>query len=105
MAARREFTEETGLALHGPFRTLGPLKQPGGKTITAYAVEGDADAASIVSNTFTLEWPPQSGTLRRFPEIDRAAWFDLEAARQKLLPGQRPFLDRLKESVTGVSRG
>ncbi|BFU96452.1 MAG: conserved protein of unknown function [Nitrospira sp.] len=105
MAARREFTEETGLTLQGPFRTLGPLKQPGGKTIMAYAVEGDADAASIVSNTFTLEWPPRSGKLRRFPEIDRAGWFELEAAREKLLPGQRPFLDRLKESVTEWARG
>lgn len=102
-AARREFTEETGLALQGPFRTLGPLKQPGGKTITAYAAEGDADAASIVSNTFPLEWPPRSGKIRRFPEIDRAAWFDLETARRKLLPGQRPFLDRLQEVVTAVS--
>ncbi len=94
-AGRREFTEETGLVLQGPFRALGTLKQPGGKAVTAYAAEGDADAASVSSNTFELEWPPRSGKIRRFPEIDRAAWFELEDARRKLLPGQRPFLDRL----------
>lgn len=100
-AARREFTEEIGLALQGPFEALGQLTQPGGKVITAYAVEGDVDAASIASNTFELEWPPQSGKMCRFPEVDRAAWFELETACRKLLPGQRAFLDRLTKSMIG----
>lgn len=102
-AARREFTEETGLALQGPFEALGQLKQPGGKVITAYAVEGDVDAGSVVSNTFELEWPPRSGKMCRFPEVDRAAWFEFETACRKVLPGQRPFLDRLLKSIIGAS--
>jgi predicted NUDIX family NTP pyrophosphohydrolase len=94
-AARREFAEETGLQARGGFLPLGEVRQPGGKVIVAWAVEGDCDAASIRSNTFTMEWPPRSGRRRTFPEIDRAAWFPIAAAREKILKGQAPLLDRL----------
>ena len=93
--AKREFREETGSDVLGTFRPLSPLKQPSGKVIAAWAVEGDLDAAAITSNSFSLEWPPKSGKQHQFPEVDRAGWFDLAAARTKLLPGQRPFLDQL----------
>ena len=94
-AARREFTEETGFAIHGALIPLTPRKQPGGKTVHAWAVEGDYDPAAARSNTFEIEWPPGSGASRTFPEVDRAAWFDLDEARRRLLPGQVPFLDEL----------
>lgn len=97
--AKREFREETGFEITGTFRALTPLKQPGGKVISAWAVEGDIDAAAITSNTFSLEWPPKSGRTNEFPEVDRAGWFDLPAAARKILPGQRPFLDQLRQSV------
>jgi predicted NUDIX family NTP pyrophosphohydrolase len=99
-AAQREFTEEIGMPPpDGPRIDFAPLRQPGGKIITAFAVHGDLDVAGAVSNTFTLEWPPRSGRLREFPEIDRVAWLDLPAARVKLLTGQRPLLDRLAEAL------
>ena len=99
-AAQREFTEEIGMPPpEGPRIDFAPLRQPGGKVITAFAVRGDLDVAGAVSNTFTLEWPPRSGRLREFPEIDRVAWLDLPAARVKLLTGQRPLLDRLAEAL------
>jgi predicted NUDIX family NTP pyrophosphohydrolase len=92
-AARREFAEETGFDVPtGALIPLAPLKQPSGKVISAWAVEADFDAAGIVSATFTVEWPPRSGLMREFPEVDRAGWFDLVAAERKLTPGQRPFL-------------
>jgi predicted NUDIX family NTP pyrophosphohydrolase len=101
-AARREFTEEIGTPpTEGPRIDFAPLRQPSGKIITAFAVRGDLDVSGAVSNTFTMEWPPRSGRLREFPEIDRVAWFDLEAARAKLLKGQRPLLDRLVLAVGG----
>jgi predicted NUDIX family NTP pyrophosphohydrolase len=101
-AARREFTEEIGTPPpEGPRIDFAPLRQPSGKIITAFAVRGDLDVSGAVSNTFTMEWPPRSGRLREFPEIDRVAWFDLEAARAKLLKGQRPLLDRLVLAVGG----
>jgi predicted NUDIX family NTP pyrophosphohydrolase len=96
-AARREFQEETGYAVAGEFIPLTPLKQPGGKLIHVWAVEGDCDAAAIRSNTFTLEWPPRSGRQRQFPEVDRAGWFAPVAARAKILAGQAAFLDELEE--------
>jgi predicted NUDIX family NTP pyrophosphohydrolase len=95
--AKREFYEETGSAVTGPCLELAPAKQPGGKVIRAWAVEGDLDAESIRSNSFSMEWPPKSGRVRDFPEIDRALWCGLTVARQKLLPGQRVFLEGLEQ--------
>jgi len=94
-AARREFREETGFDVDGRFAALTPLKQPSGKVIYAWAAAGDRDAAAIKSNTFTMEWPPKSGKIQEFPEVDRGGWFGIPEAREKLLPGQRPFLDEL----------
>lgn len=94
--AYTEFHEETGSPLEGESVPLAPLKQPGGKLVHAWAVRGDIDATSIRSNTFAIEWPPRSGKTRDFPEVDRGGWFDLPTARQKLLAGQRGFLDQLQ---------
>ncbi len=94
-AARREFEEETGSPCHGDFVPLGAVRQPGGKIVHAWAVLGDADADSIRSNTFEIEWPPRSGRCQRFPEIDRAGWFTLEQAEKKILKGQRELLGQL----------
>jgi predicted NUDIX family NTP pyrophosphohydrolase len=94
-AAQREFEEETGVKPHGDFMPLGECRQGGGKIVTAWALEGDLDAARITSNSFTLEWPPKSGKMREFPEVDRAEWFSIELAREKILKGQAAFLDRL----------
>ena len=97
-AARREFTEELGLpAPDGEYRPLGEVKQSGGKVVTAWAVEGDLDPAAVVPGTFEMEWPPRSGRQQEFPEMDRVEWFGLAAAREKLLKGQLPLLDRLVE--------
>lgn len=94
-AARREFKEETGYDVDGNFIELGEIKQPSGKIIHAWALEGDIDASRIASNTFTLEWPPHSGISREFPEIDRGEWFDIQTARKKINTGQARFLDKL----------
>jgi predicted NUDIX family NTP pyrophosphohydrolase len=94
-AARREFLEETGCTLEGALEPLGDIRQRGGKRVTAFAVEGDLDVDAIKSNTFEIEWPPKSGRMQSFPEIDRAAWFDLPAAHVKILESQRQLLDRL----------
>jgi predicted NUDIX family NTP pyrophosphohydrolase len=75
------------------------VRQTGGKIVHAWAVQGDLDVTRSSSNTFQLEWPPRSGKMQQFPEIDRAAWFDLDTARRKLLPAQRPFIDRLEEQL------
>jgi predicted NUDIX family NTP pyrophosphohydrolase len=99
VAARREFTEETGVALAGPLEPLGEIRQRGGKRVIAFAVEGDVDVQTIKSNTFEIEWPPKSGRMQTFPEIDRAGWFDLPPAHAKILQSQRPLLDRLAELV------
>ncbi len=103
-AAQREFTEETGFSIAGPFLPLGEVKQPSGKIVHAWAVEASAletnlDAGAIRSNTFKLEWPPKSGKFREFPEVDRAGWFSLPAAQEKLLNGQREFLRRLAAAL------
>ena len=96
--ARREFEEETGTALAaGALTDLGTARQRSGKVVTAWAAEGDLDADAIRSNTFELEWPPRSGTMQAFPEVDRAGWFSLESARDKLNPAQTAFLDRLRD--------
>jgi predicted NUDIX family NTP pyrophosphohydrolase len=99
VAAVREFTEETGVVLTAPLEPLGEIRQRGGKRVLAFAVEGDLDVAAITSNTFEIEWPPRSGKMQTFPEIDRAEWFDLPAARAKILDSQRPLLDGLAERV------
>ncbi len=98
-AARREFEEETGFPAIGPFSELEPVKQPGGKVVVAWAVEGNLDAAAVRSNTFSIEWPRGSGKQQEFPEIDRAAWFPIEMARKKILKGQLPLLDQLEAKV------
>ena len=94
-AAIREFEEETGQSVSGEFIALEPIRQPGGKLVHAWAVRADFDPAHLRSNTFSLEWPPRSGRVQTFPEIDRAAWFPLDEARTKILRGQVGFLDRL----------
>jgi predicted NUDIX family NTP pyrophosphohydrolase len=97
-AARREFAEELGSpSPDGPALDLGEIRQKNGKRVTAWALEGDLDADVITSNTFTIEWPPRSGRHQEFPEIDRAGWFTLDAARVKILAAQAPLLDRLAE--------
>ena len=99
-AAKREFEEELGSAPpEAEYRELGTVRQPGGKQVTVWAAEADFDAAAAVSNTFELEWPRGSGQLRTFPEIDRAAWFAIEVARDKLVKGQRAFVDGLLRLV------
>ena len=98
--AKREFHEETGSQVSGDFLPLTPLKQPSGKMITAWAVEGEVDPASLRSNTFSIEWPPKSGKLKEFPEVDRGMWCDLSTAYRKLLAGQRPFLDQLQQLLS-----
>jgi predicted NUDIX family NTP pyrophosphohydrolase len=100
-AAQREFFEETGFQVDGDFIALTPVKQAGGKWVYAWAVKGDCDAESIRSNTFSMEWPPRSGNKKEFPEVDRASWFPLEAARQKILKGQLTFLEELCRKQTG----
>lgn len=95
-AARREFHEETGFTATGRFEPLESIKQAGGKIVYAWAVEGDCDADVIESNTFTMEWPPRSGHRSTFPEVDRAAWFALPQARDKILKSQRPLLGQLE---------
>ncbi len=95
-AAQREFSEELGLSVpDGPRTDLGALKQPSGKVVTAFAVLGDLDVTDARSNTFELEWPKGSGTMREFPEVDRVEWFPVAQARSKLLKGQRAYLDLL----------
>ena len=100
-AARREFTEETGHRPRGKSLPLGEARQPGGKLVQAWAVEGDWDAASLKSNMFEMEWPPRSGRRHSFPELDQAEWFDLTEAQAKILKGQAIFLTRLLEKLAG----
>ncbi len=97
-AARREFSEELGPAAQiGPLQALGEIRQRGGKRVIAFCAEADFDTASLSSNSFEIEWPPRSGALQAFPEVDRAEWFDLEVARSKILSGQVEFIDRLEK--------
>lgn len=94
-AARREFAEEIGQTVNGDFIALTPVKQPSRKVVHAFALEADVDADHIRSNTFETEWPPRSGRMQSFPEVDRAAWFSLDEARERLQKGQVPILDEL----------
>ncbi len=98
-AAQREFAEETGFTVAGPFASLGPLRTGGGKPLHAFAAEAELDPAKIVSNTFQLEWPPRSGRWADFPEVDRAGWFPLEIAREKIHRGQLELLTRLTAAI------
>ena len=97
LAAKREFEEETGVVPAGNFIALGEVKQAGGKTVAAWAVEGDCDLSGLKSNTFSMEWPPRSGRMAEFPEVDRWEWFSLDEALEKILAGQKIFLERLVE--------
>jgi predicted NUDIX family NTP pyrophosphohydrolase len=98
-AAQREFREETGFEPGIDLIPLGEIRQSSGKIVTVWAFEGDCDPAGLRSNTFSIEWPPKSGQTREFPEVDRAGWFPIEAARTKILKGQAGFLDRLVSKV------
>ena len=104
-AAVREFREELGALPAAIFELtpLGSVRQSGGKVVHGWCALGDFDPLDLESNTFELEWPPRSGKVERFPEIDRAGWFEIEAAREKLLPAQRPFLDRLLSGLSSPS--
>jgi predicted NUDIX family NTP pyrophosphohydrolase len=95
-AARREFLEELGTEAIGTLLPLGNIRQRGGKHVEAFALEGDFDVAALSSNTFETEWPPRSGRMQTFPEVDRAEWMDLATARVKILEAQQPLLDRLE---------
>ena len=98
--ARREFAEETGTKVpDGPLVELGEIRQKSGKLVLGWAAEGDLDPSTAVSNTFDLEWPPHSGIVRSFPEIDRVEWFKLGEARRRLKAAQVPFLDRLESAL------
>jgi predicted NUDIX family NTP pyrophosphohydrolase len=99
-AATREFEEETGFKPSGRFLKLTPVTQPSGKIICAWAFEGDGDPTTIKSNTFSTEWPPRSGRQQKFPEVDRAAWFELEEAKQKIQKGQVALLDEFQHGNT-----
>ena len=98
-AALREFEEELGASAIGAPLALEPVRQPSGKIIYAWAVEGDFDLARFKSNTFTIEWPPRSGRQQEFPEVDRAAWLPVDEARRKLIKGQVPLLDQLAQRL------
>ena len=97
LVAMREFKEETGQEIRGEFQPLMPVKQSGGKEVHAWALEANPDAENITSNFFQMEWPPKSGKMQEFPEVDKACWFDLETARNKIVKAQTGFLDQLKE--------
>jgi predicted NUDIX family NTP pyrophosphohydrolase len=95
MAAKREFEEETGQTIDGEFKPLAPVKYKSGKVVQAWAVEAEIDHTNINSNYFEMEWPPKSGKTASFEEVDRADWFDVETAKQKIIPAQMPLIDEL----------
>ena len=99
-AAVREFREEIGVTLTGPFQPLSPIRQKGGKRVYAWAAAGDLDPETIVSNTFEIEWPRKSGKNLTFPEVDRGGWFTLAEARGYINPAQIPLLEELEETIT-----
>jgi predicted NUDIX family NTP pyrophosphohydrolase len=100
-AANREFTEETGIALYGEFTELRPVKQKSGKLVYAWALKFEIDASAVQSNVFEMEWPPKSGKLEHFPEIDKAAWFSIEEAKGKIIFAQTSFIDELVSKTDG----
>jgi predicted NUDIX family NTP pyrophosphohydrolase len=100
VAAQREFEEETGQTIRGNFVKLQPVKQKSGKVVQAWAVEGDIDHNAIISNLFEIEWPPKSGKKVSFPEIDRAGWFTIDIAKQKIIPGQMELIEELEKLIT-----
>lgn len=102
IAARREFTEETGFVPDGEFVELGSVRQKSGKVVTAWAVEGDCDPAELVSNMCSIEWPPRSGRSMEIPEIDRGQWFGIAKARAWIRREQEPLLDALDALFTGL---
>ncbi len=104
-AARREFQEETGFRVSGNFMPLSPVEQPGGKVVQAWALESDCDPEAIRSNTFKMEWPPRSGGQREFPEVDRAAWLDIDEAKRKINKGQIGLLEELEHVVQKIRGG
>lgn len=104
-AAKREFEEEMGSPATGAFVPLGSIRQPSGKIVYGFTAESDFDAATVKSNLFMLEWPPRSGRMGEFPEIDRAGWFSVEEARRRILKGQEPFLDRLLALLQSSAAG
>jgi predicted NUDIX family NTP pyrophosphohydrolase len=102
-AAKREFLEETGMAVEGEFLDLGAHKQPGGKTIVAWACEADFDTTALRSNTFAMEWPPRSGRMAEFPEVDKAAWYSIDEALEKINKGQAPIIEALAERLDAAA--
>lgn len=98
-AAKREFTEETGFAIDGEFRRLEPVKQSGGKIVHAWAIEADCDVSKVRSNLFSIEWPPKSGRMQQFPEVDRAGWFNLAEARKRINKSQQGLIDQLTSTL------
>jgi predicted NUDIX family NTP pyrophosphohydrolase len=98
-AAKREFQEETGFLPKGNFIALAPIRQTGGKLVYGWAVRDDCDTKAIMSNTFSMEWPPRSGKRQEFPEVDRAEWFTIETAKEKILKGQVGFLEELRLKI------
>ncbi len=104
-AARREFEEETGLAITGNFEALDPVKQPSGKVIYVWIVTGELDPNALKSNLFSMQWPPRSGIIQKFPEVDRAAWFSITVARRKIVKGQIPFIDELDRKLENIQLG
>jgi predicted NUDIX family NTP pyrophosphohydrolase len=98
-AAKREFHEETGFTAQGSFLELGVVQQASGKIVSAWAFEGDCDPGKLVSNHCQVEWPPRSGRMIKIPEVDRGGWFSIEAARERILKAQEPFLDRLSQML------
>jgi predicted NUDIX family NTP pyrophosphohydrolase len=98
-AAKREFQEETGFTAQGSFHELGVVQQASGKVVTAWAFEGDCDPGKLVSNHCEVEWPPRSRRMIQIPEVDRGGWFSIEAARERILKAQEPFLDRLSQML------
>ena len=100
VVAKREFQEETGFCIEGEFQALQPVRQPGGKLVYAWMIQGNIDASAIRSNSFSMPWPPGSGSIQTFPEVDRGGWFDLSAARRKIGRGQMELLEQLQRAVS-----